>query len=90
MSRKLWSQNDGGSWQYYKTVEEIKRILNRHNIRVHFRASDTIRSGLVKVKDNFPKKEQQNAVYETSFHDYMAAYVIETSRQLNLRLKEYK
>ncbi|CAH8464949.1 unnamed protein product [Schistosoma rodhaini] len=73
-----------------ETSEEIKRILNKHDIRVYFRTCDTIRSSLVKVKDRLPKEEQQNIVYEINCQDCNAAYVGETSRQLKVRLKEHK
>ncbi|CAH8593030.1 unnamed protein product [Schistosoma guineensis] len=73
-----------------ETSEEIKRILNKHDIRVYFRANNTLRSTLVKVKDKLAKEEQQNIVYEIRCHDCNATYVGETSRQLNVRLKEHK
>lgn len=56
---KYWKSTEVISY-FNETSEEIKRILNKHNIRVYFRASDTIRSALVKVKNRFPKEEQQN------------------------------
>ena len=75
--------------QYCSEIsEEIKTILNKNDIRVYFRACDTIRSALVKVKGMFPKVEKQNIVYEIDYHDCNAAYVGETSRQLIARLKE--
>ncbi|CAH8565809.1 unnamed protein product [Schistosoma intercalatum] len=72
------------------TLEEVKRILNKHDIRVYFRASGTIRSALVKVMDRFPKEEQQNVLYEINCHDCNAVYVRETSRQLNVNLKKHE
>lgn len=44
----------------------------------------------MKVKDRPPKEEQQNVVYETIYYGCNAANVGETSRQLTVRLKEYK
>ncbi|VDP43754.1 unnamed protein product [Schistosoma mattheei] len=73
-----------------ETSEEAKRILNKHDIRVYFRASNTLRSTLVKVKDRLPKEEQQDIMYEINCRDCNAAYVGERSRQLNVRLKEQK
>lgn len=73
-----------------ETPEAIKRILNKHNMIVYIRVNNTIRSALMKVKDKFPNDEQQDVVYEISCHNCNAFRVGETSRQLNIRLKEHK
>nr|CAH8860870.1 unnamed protein product [Trichobilharzia regenti] len=73
-----------------ETSDEIKRILNEHNIRVYFRASNTLRSLLVKVKDKIEQENQQNCVYQINCGDCNAVYVGETSRQVNIRMKEHK
>nr|CAX83713.1 reverse transcriptase [Schistosoma japonicum] len=72
------------------TSEEIRRILNKHAIRVFFRTNNTLGSALVNIKDRVPKEEQTNCVYEIKCNDCSAKYVGETSRQLNVRMKEHK
>ncbi|VDQ06096.1 unnamed protein product [Trichobilharzia regenti] len=73
-----------------ETSDEIKRILNDHNIRVYFRATNILRSLLVKIKDKIEQENQQNCVYQINCGDCNAVYVRETSRQVNIRLKEHK
>ncbi|CAH8631966.1 unnamed protein product [Schistosoma mattheei] len=70
--------------------EDIRRILIRQNIRVFFRTNNTLRSKLVRIKDPIHKDDQQNCVYEIKCNDCNATYVGETSRQLNVRVKEHK
>ncbi|CAH8541549.1 unnamed protein product [Schistosoma rodhaini] len=70
--------------------EDIRRILNNQNIRVFFRTNNTLKSKLVRIKDPIHKEEQQNCVYEIKCRDCNATYVGETSRQLNVRVKEHK
>ncbi|TNN21244.1 reverse transcriptase, partial [Schistosoma japonicum] len=41
------------------------------------------------IRDRVPKEEQTNCVYEIKCNDCSAKYVGETSRQLNVRLKEH-
>lgn len=76
---------------YYKRIsEKIRRILNLQNIRVFIRTNNILRSKLTRIKQPIQKKKQQNCSYEIKCSDYNAIYVSETSRQLNVKVKEYK
>lgn len=61
----------------YKLAKYLARILRPYDKSVDH----------VIKKERFPKEEQQN---EVNFYDCDAAYVGETSRQLNERLKKHK
>ncbi|VDQ03699.1 unnamed protein product [Trichobilharzia regenti] len=73
-----------------QTSDEIKRILNDHNIKVkvYFLSTNTLHSSLVKVKDKIEQENQQNCVYQISCGDCDTVFVGETSRQI--RVKEHK
>ena len=43
--------------------EQLKRALNKHNIKATFYTQTTLRSLLSKPKDHIPKEDRNNAVY---------------------------
>ena len=76
---------------YRKTTsEDIRRVLNRYNIRVAFQASNTLRRQLVKLKDPVTPLEQTNCVYKLKCRDCEACYVGQTARELGVRVKEHQ
>ncbi|CAH8842261.1 unnamed protein product [Trichobilharzia szidati] len=66
--------------------EIIKRILKNYDITVYFRAANTLRSSLVKVKDKIEEENQQNCVHQINCGDCVG----ETSIQVNIGVKEHK
>ena len=68
--------------------EQLKRALNKHNIKATFYTQTTLRSLLSKPKDHIPKEDRNNAVYQLNCKDCEAAYVGETKRTLNIRADE--
>ena len=72
------------------TSEDIRRVLNRYNIRVAFQASNTSRRQLVKLKDLVSTLEQSNCVYKLKCSDCEACYVGQTVRELGVRVKEHE
>ena len=72
------------------TSEDIRRVLNRYNIRVAFRASNTLRRQLVRLKDPLSTLEQPNCVYGLKCKDCEACYIGQTARELGVRVKEHE
>ena len=72
------------------TSEDIRRVLNRHKIRVAFQASNTLRKQLVKLKDPIPTLEKSNCVYRLQCKDCEASYVGQTARDLMVRVREHE
>ena len=64
--------------------EQLKRALNKHNIKATFYTQTTLRSLLSKPKDRIPKEDRNNAVYQLNCKDCEAVYVGETKRTLNI------
>ena len=76
---------------YRKTTsEDIRRILNKYKIRVAFQANNTLRKHLVKLKDPLPSLEKSNCIYRLHCEDCKVCYIGQTSRQLDVRVKEHK
>ena len=69
--------------------EQLKRALNKHNIKATFYTQTTLRSLLSKPKDPIPKEAMNNAVYQLNCKDCEAVYVGETKRTLYIRAKEH-
>ena len=69
--------------------EQLKRALNKHNIKATFYTQTTLRSLLPKPKDPIPKEDRNNAVYQLNCKDCEAVYVGETKRTLNIRAEEH-
>ena len=72
------------------TSEDIRRILNRHNIRVAFKVSNTLHQKLVRLKDPLRTSDKSNCVYKLQCKDCNACYVGQTARQLEVRVKEHE
>ena len=58
--------------------EQLKRALNKHNIKATFYTQTTFRSLLSKPKDLIPKENRNNALYQLNCKDCNAIYVGET------------
>ena len=69
--------------------EQLKRALNKHNIKATFYTQTTLRSLLSKPKDPIPKEDRNNAIYQLDCKDCEAVYVGETKRTLNIRDEEH-
>ena len=69
--------------------EQLKRALNKHNIKATFYTQTTLRSLLSKPKDPIPKEDRNNAIYQLNCKDCEAVYVEETKRTLNIRAEEH-
>ena len=69
--------------------EQLKRALNKHNIKATFYTQTTLRSLLSKLKDPIPKEDRNNGAYQLNCKDCEAVYVGETKRTLNIRAEEH-
>ena len=69
--------------------EQLKRALNKHNIKATFHTQTTFRSLLSKPKDPIPKEDKNNAIFQLNCKDCKAIYVRETKRTLNIRAEEH-
>ena len=65
-----------------------ERIRRDFNIRAVFKSGPTLRSLLTRVKDLLPMEKQANVVYEVPC-TCGKAYISETTRRLETRLKEH-
>ena len=72
------------------TSDDIRRILNKFNIKVAFQATNTLRRKLVKLKDPLSDSEKSDCVYRLNCADCEACYIGQTARQLDVRVKEHK
>ena len=69
--------------------ENIRRVCRRFGIKVVFRSSHSLRSMLTKVKDALPMEKQANVVYRIPC-SCGKAYIGETKRRLETRLREHQ
>ena len=69
--------------------EQLKRALNKQNIKATFYTQTTIRSQLSKPKDPTPKEDRNNAIYQLNCNDCEAVYVGERKRTFNIRAEEH-
>jgi hypothetical protein len=72
------------------TAEEIRRVLEKCNIRTVFRADNTLHKNLVRLKDPIPKQERMNCIYCLKCTDCDQTYVGQTGRQLKTRVAEHR
>jgi hypothetical protein len=70
------------------TSEQVARILRPFNIQVAHKPLKTLRSLLMKVKDQTPVDERPGAIYNINCNDCNVVYVGETGRTLKTRVKE--
>ena len=69
--------------------EDIRRVCRQFNIRVAFRSGRSLRSVLTRVKDPLPPDLQSKVIYKVPC-SCGKAYIGETTRRLETRLKEHK
>ena len=69
--------------------ENVKRVCQKFGMKVVFRSSHSLRSMLTKVKDALPMEKQANIVYRIPC-SCGKAYIGETKRRLETRLKEHR
>ena len=69
--------------------EQLKRTLNKHNIKATFYTQTTLRNLSSKPKDPMPQEDRNNAVYQLNSKDCEAVYVGETKRTLSIRAEEH-
>ena len=69
--------------------DQLKRALNKHNIKATFYTQTTLRSLLSKSKDPISKEDRNNAVHQINCKDCEAVHMGETKRTLNIRAEEH-
>ena len=69
--------------------EDIRRVCRQYNIRVAFRSGRSLRSMLTRVKDPLPPDLQSKVIYKVPC-SCGKAYIGETTRRLETRLKEHR
>ena len=69
--------------------EDIRRVCRQFNIRVAFRSGRFLRSMLTRVKDPLPPDLLSKVIYKVPC-SCGKAYIAETTRRLETRLKEHK
>jgi len=67
----------------------IRPILNTQNCQVAYKASNTIRSSLVKTKPRI-RNDESAGIYSIPCHDCERIYIGQTGRTLKERLNEHK
>ena len=76
---------------YVRHVSEcVRRILNRLNVRTCFKPRRTLRHMLVHPKDPTPARSVSGVVYRIPCSDCDRAYIGQTGRTLDHRIKEHK
>lgn len=70
--------------------ENIKRLLEQVGIRVRMKPQKTLRQMLVKPKDQIPNHQQTGVIYRVPCRDCQQAYVGQSGRTLDCRIKEHK
>ena len=70
--------------------EMIACILQPYHIRVAHKPITALRQLLTNVKDKDELKDRQGTVYKIKGCDCQAIYIVETGRNLNLRLTEHR
>ena len=71
-------------------AESIRRILVPLNVRVCFRPHRTLKQSLVRLKDHTPPEKKAGVVYRIPCGTCGRAYIGQTGRTLDQRLKEHK
>ncbi|TWW81402.1 hypothetical protein D4764_01G0012170 [Takifugu flavidus] len=71
--------------------EKFRRILQKHNIPVHFKPSNTLRQRLVHPKDKTPRPKQSNVVYAVQCQEKCKElYIGETKQPLHRRMAQHR
>ena len=70
--------------------ENIKRMLEKANVRVRMKPHKTLRQMLVKPKDPTLNHHQIGVVYRVPCRDCPQAYIGQSGRTLQCRMKEHK
>lgn len=69
--------------------EDIRRVCRRYGMQVIFRSGQSLHSVLSKVKDPLPVEKQSKVVYRIPCR-CGKAYIGETKKRLETRLKEHR
>ena len=69
--------------------EDVRRVCRRFGLKVIFKSGRSLRSVLTKVKDTLPAEKQSKVVYQIPC-SCGRAYIGETTRRLETRMKEHQ
>ena len=69
--------------------EDVRRVCRRFGLTVIFKSRRSLRSVLTKVKDTLPAEKQSKVVYQIPC-SCGRAYIGETTRRLETRMKEHQ
>lgn len=72
------------------TSEAIRKVLQKKNLRVYFKTTNTLRKQLVHPKDPVPKDLQPGAIYSIPCGTCDQVYIGETGRTLKKRTSEHQ
>ena len=71
-------------------TEELKRILQKHNIKVAMKPVSTLRNYLMRPKDAILTNKQSGLIYSIPCKDCRTEYIGKTGRSLRTRKNEHK
>ncbi|XP_072017752.1 uncharacterized protein [Amphiura filiformis] len=72
------------------TSEAIRKVLQKKNLRVYFKTTNTLKQQLVHPKDPIPKDLQPGAIYSIPCGSCDQVYIGETGRTLKKRTSEHQ
>nr|XP_054761191.1 uncharacterized protein LOC129267566 [Lytechinus pictus] len=76
---------------YVSTIaHQLRRRLEKHNIRTVFKSDTTLRNQLVRAKDPVPTNRKDGVVYQIPCKDCNFSYIGETGRPVKERLTEHQ
>ena len=70
--------------------EALRRVLNKHQVEVHFKPTNTVRQLLVAPKDKTDKQSKCGAIYHIACTGCSSHYIGETERPLKARMAEHR
>ena len=70
--------------------ENLAKIYRKYGVPTYFQPYNTVRSQLVRPKDQTPALKKCGVIYELNCEDCEATYVGETSRSFETRIKEHR
>ena len=70
-------------------TDAVARVIRKHEIQVHIKPFNTLRSKLVHPKDKIKKDENSGVVYQITCDKCDETYVRETERRLQKRVSEH-
>ncbi len=84
-------QDQAHAISYIANISEaVARLLKPYGIGFVHRPAGTLRSRLMRVKDQIDLSEQSLIIYRVQCKDYSSNYTGQTSRMVGTRLKEHR